>query len=48
MIEIILIDRLKSAIKFLYEEDISENLIQIQKTRSEFDGDITVVVFPFL
>ncbi|MAZ94187.1 MAG: arginine--tRNA ligase [Lentimicrobiaceae bacterium] len=48
MIEIILIDRLKSAIKFLYKEDISENLIQIQKTRSEFDGDITVVVFPFL
>jgi arginyl-tRNA synthetase len=28
--------------------DIPENLIQIQKTRKEFEGDYTVVIFPFV
>ena len=32
----------------LYGNDISEGQIQLQKTRKEFDGDITLVVFPFL
>ncbi|MCD7963333.1 MAG: arginine--tRNA ligase [Rikenellaceae bacterium] len=34
-------------IKSLYG-DFDRKLIQIQKTRKEFDGDITLVVFPFL
>jgi arginyl-tRNA synthetase len=28
--------------------DIPENLVQIQKTRKEFEGDYTLVIFPFL
>ena len=34
-------------LKELYPE-LTENLIQIQKTRSEFEGDMTLVVFPLL
>lgn len=34
-------------LKELYPE-IADNLIQLQKTRSEFEGDITLVVFPLL
>ncbi len=33
--------------KTLYNVDIEANQIQIQKTKREFEGDITVVVFPF-
>ncbi len=33
--------------KILYNVDIEANQIQIQKTKREFEGDITVVVFPF-
>ena len=29
-------------------QNISENQVQLQKTRKDFDGDITLVVFPFL
>lgn len=36
----------KSA-KVLYNVEIDTNQIQIQKTKREFEGDITVVVFPF-
>ncbi|MDR3245421.1 MAG: arginine--tRNA ligase [Prevotellaceae bacterium] len=34
-------------IKKLYP-DIPENLVQVQKTRKEFEGDYTLVIFPFL
>lgn len=34
-------------LKGLYPE-LTDNLIQIQKTRAEFDGDMTLVVFPLL
>ena len=34
-------------LKELYPE-LTENLIQIQKTRAEFEGDMTLVVFPLL
>ncbi len=34
--------------KALYGEKIPENIIQIQKTRPEFEGDLTIVVFPLL
>ncbi len=35
------------ALQKLYNYDASENFIQIQSTRKEFVGDITLVVFPF-
>ncbi len=38
----------KQALKELYNFEASDNLIQLQNTRKEFDGDITLVVFPFL
>ena len=36
------------AIKSLYGTDFSAEKIQLQKTRKEFEGDFTLVVFPFL
>ncbi len=41
-------NKIQEAIKSLYNHEISINQIQVQKTRKEFDGDFTVVVFPFL
>ena len=41
-------NKIKEAIKSLYNHEISINQIQVQRTRKEFDGDFTVVVFPFL
>jgi arginyl-tRNA synthetase len=37
-----------NGIKKLYNEDVSESLISIQDTRSEFEGQITIVVFPIV
>ncbi|MGM9805114.1 MAG: arginine--tRNA ligase [Candidatus Aphodosoma sp.] len=36
-----------AAVKALYNIDADEKSVQIQKTRSEFEGDITVVTFPY-
>lgn len=36
------------AVKDLYGADVKEAQIQVQKTRKEFEGDFTVVVFPLL
>ena len=36
------------AIKELYGQEIPENMVQLQKTRSNFEGNLTLVVFPFL
>ena len=36
------------AIKSLYGTDFNVEKIQLQKTRKEFEGDFTIVVFPFL
>lgn len=47
-IETIISDAVVSAISALYETDIEASAVQIQKTRKEFDGDVTVVAFPFL
>lgn len=35
-------------IKELYKEDVAESLISIQETRSEFEGQVTIVVFPIV
>ncbi|MDO4172236.1 MAG: arginine--tRNA ligase [Prevotellaceae bacterium] len=37
-----------TAIKELYGQDIPEKMASLQKTRSEFEGNLTLVVFPFL
>ena len=36
------------AITELYGSDVIENQIQLQKTKKEFEGHLTLVVFPFL
>jgi len=35
-----------AAVKELYGQDIPENQVNLQDTRSEFEGQITIVVFP--
>ncbi|MBT3385493.1 MAG: arginine--tRNA ligase [Prolixibacteraceae bacterium] len=37
-----------NALKELYNFEASEDQIQIQNTRKDFEGDLTLVVFPFL
>ena len=37
-----------AAVKDLYGADVAESQVQLQKTRSEFEGNLTVVVFPFV
>ncbi|MGM9712631.1 MAG: arginine--tRNA ligase [Prevotella sp.] len=36
------------AVKTLYGLEASEQMVQLQKTRSEFEGSVTLVVFPFV
>ena len=37
-----------SAIKTLYGQDVPGKMVQLQKTKKEFEGHLTLVVFPFL
>jgi len=37
-----------NAVKELYGQDVPEKMVQLQKTRNEFEGNLTLVVFPFL
>ena len=37
-----------AAIKDLYGQEVDPKTVQVQKTRSEFEGNLTLVVFPFL
>ena len=37
----------KQALNALYEVDVEEHEIQIQETKEEFEGELTVVCFPF-
>jgi arginyl-tRNA synthetase len=48
VIEQILSAQMVSAIRKLYSQDCTPEQIQLQKTRREFEGDITLVVFPLL
>jgi len=36
------------AVKALYGMEATEKMLQLQKTRSEFEGNLTLVVFPFV
>ena len=38
----------KEAVKALYGQDVPEKMVQVQKTKKEFEGSLTIVVFPFL
>ena len=38
----------KDAVKALYGVEATDTMVQLQKTRPEFEGNITVVVFPFV
>lgn len=46
--EIFIFEKVKLAIKALYNTEIDDKLIQTQATRKEFEGDITLVIFPLL
>ena len=37
-----------AALKALYGQDVNEAQVQLQKTKKEFEGHLTLVVFPFL
>ena len=47
-LEEILIPNVQEAVKDLYGIEITAEQVQLQKTRAEFEGDITLVVFPFV
>ena len=47
-IETTLVQSVVEAITSLYGTEFNAEKIQLQKTRKEFEGDYTVVVFPFL
>ncbi len=38
----------QAAVKALYGQEVPEKMVQLQKTRSEFEGNLTLVVFPFV
>ena len=43
-----IISLVQDAVKVLYGQDVPEKMIQLQKTKREFEGHITLVVFPLL
>ena len=43
-----IVSAVKAGIQELYGTEVSESMIQLQETRPEFEGQLTVVVFPFL
>jgi arginyl-tRNA synthetase len=48
MMERLLKEGVGRAVRSLYGKDLTDNLLQVQKTKREFSGDYTVVVFPLL
>ena len=47
-LESILSQQVKAAVQQLYGIEAADSQIQLQKTRPEFEGNITLVVFPFV
>ena len=43
----VLAPKIKEIAESLYSTSIDPKLIQLQKTKKEFAGDVTLVVFPF-
>ncbi|MBR7042726.1 MAG: arginine--tRNA ligase, partial [Prevotella sp.] len=48
MIEQQIVGGVVAAVKELYGTEVAESQVQLQKTRSEFEGNLTVVTFPFV
>ena len=38
----------RTAIEELYGGEVKAEMVQLQETRAEFEGQLTLVVFPFL
>ncbi|HBL77803.1 MAG: arginine--tRNA ligase [Bacteroidetes bacterium GWF2_42_66] len=47
-IDLIIRDKVLEAVEKLYEQKMPVESVQVQITRKEFEGDLTVIVFPFL
>jgi len=47
-LEILLVKPIIAAVKELFGADLPENQVNFQTTRKEFEGDITLVVFPMV
>ena len=47
-IETLISNSVAEAVKTLYGMEATEKMLQLQKTRSEFEGNLTLVVFPFV
>ena len=47
-IESVLTNGVKAAVEKLYGATVADGQIQIQKTQKEFEGNLTVVIFPFV
>ena len=47
-IESIISSSVVEAVKALYGQEVAPKMVQIQKTKQEFEGNLTLVVFPFL
>ena len=47
-IETLISQAAAEAVKVLYGMEATEKMLQLQKTRSEFEGNLTLVVFPFV
>jgi len=45
--EIVLKEKIKEAVKIIYNSEVKDDLIQIQETRKDFKGDFTLIVFLF-
>ena len=43
-----IVNAAQAAVKTLYGQDVPEKMVQLQKTKREFEGNLTLVVFPFL
>ena len=47
-IESKLISGIKDAVRSLYGQEVPESVIQLSATKKDFEGHLTLVVFPFL
>ena len=47
-LELLLVKPILKAVKELFTADLTENQINFQSTRKEFEGDLTLVVFPIV
>ncbi len=47
-IEKVITEATIKAVKELYGQDVPEKMVQLQKTKETFEGNLTLVVFPFL